>query len=53
MINTIDGIKIYNNSEWLHIRLSNTEPVMRIMAESQTESRSDELISASIAMIDH
>ena len=53
MINTIDGIKIYNNSEWLHIRLSNTEPVMRIMAESQTESRSDKLISASIAMIDH
>ena len=44
IINNIDGIKIYNNSEWLHIRPSNTEPVIRIMAESTDENRTDELL---------
>lgn len=52
IINTIDGIKIYNNSEWFHIRLSNTEPVMRIIAESRTESRTDELIDIFNTMLD-
>jgi phosphomannomutase len=42
--NQEDGIKIYNNEEWLHIRSSNTEPVVRIMAESPSNERSDELI---------
>jgi len=41
---TLDGIKIYCNSEWLHIRLSNTEPAVRIMAESETTERTDKLI---------
>jgi phosphomannomutase len=39
-----DGIKIYNNEEWLHIRASNTEPAVRIMAESGNEERTAELI---------
>ncbi len=43
-INELDGIKIYNKFEWLHVRLSNTEPVLRIMAESESEERTDELI---------
>ncbi|UCB44669.1 MAG: phosphoglucosamine mutase [Spirochaetota bacterium] len=44
-INTLDGIKIYNNQEWVHIRLSNTEPVVRIVAESETITRTEELIA--------
>jgi len=40
----LDGIKYYNNSEWLHIRTSNTEPIVRIMAESETAERTDRLI---------
>ncbi len=40
----LDGIKYYNNSEWLHIRASNTEPIVRIIAESETAARTDELI---------
>ncbi len=42
--NVNDGIKIYNKEEWLHIRASNTEPAVRIMAESRDEDRTSELI---------
>jgi phosphomannomutase len=41
---TLDGIKFYNEQEWLHIRSSNTEPVVRIVAESEFKDRTDELI---------
>jgi phosphomannomutase len=44
LIDSSDGIKIYNNKEWLHIRASNTEPVIRIMAESETSTCTDRLI---------
>jgi len=44
MYNVNDGIKIYNKEEWLHIRASNTEPAVRIMAESKDEDRTTELI---------
>jgi phosphomannomutase len=44
-LNTLDGIKYHNKSEWIHMRLSNTEPVMRIMAESATSERTNELIT--------
>lgn len=42
--NTEDGIKIYTREEWLHIRSSNTEPAVRIMAESGNVKRTDELM---------
>ena len=42
--NELDGIKIYNNEEWLHIRFSNTEPAVRIMCESAKNERSEELL---------
>jgi len=42
--NEVDGIKIYNKEEWLHIRSSNTEPAVRIMSESITSTRSEELL---------
>jgi len=41
---TQDGIKYYNNSEWLHMRTSNTEPIVRIIAESEETERTNELI---------
>jgi phosphomannomutase len=41
---TLDGIKFYNEQEWLHIRSSNTEPVVRIVAESKSMDRTEELI---------
>ncbi len=42
-INTIDGVKIELGNEWVHLRKSNTEPIIRIYAESQTSAKADEL----------
>src|SRR5690606_17837315 len=37
-INTIDGVKIEFENEWVHLRRSNTEPIIRIYSESPSES---------------
>lgn len=49
-INTADGVKIdfEKKREWVHLRKSNTEPIIRIYAESQSEQKADELASAII-----
>lgn len=36
-INTIDGLKIEFESDWIHLRRSNTEPIIRIYSESSSE----------------
>lgn len=42
-ITTIDGIKIDFEREWIHLRKSNTEPIIRIYAESNTKENADKL----------
>jgi phosphomannomutase len=42
-INTIDGVKIEFDKEWVHLRKSNTEPIIRIYAESDMEVKADTL----------
>lgn len=42
-INTIDGVKIDFKDEWVHLRKSNTEPIIRIYAESSSKEKADEL----------
>jgi len=44
-INTIDGVKIdfETEKEWVHLRKSNTEPIIRIYAESQNEKKANAL----------
>jgi phosphomannomutase len=42
-INTIDGIKIEFDKEWVHLRRSNTEPIIRIYAESQSQTTAKNL----------
>ena len=37
-INLEDGVKIEFDSEWVHLRKSNTEPIIRIYAESESEN---------------
>ena len=37
-INTEDGLKIEFESDWVHLRSSNTEPIIRIYAESNFET---------------
>lgn len=41
--NTIDGLKIEFDKEWVHLRRSNTEPIIRIFAESDSASTADHL----------
>ncbi len=43
-INTEDGIRISFGTKWIHIRKSNTEPILRIIAESSFEDETFELI---------
>jgi phosphomannomutase len=35
-VDTTDGVKIYIEKEWVHLRKSNTEPIIRIYAESKS-----------------
>ena len=42
-IDTTDGVKIYFGSEWVHLRKSNTEPIIRIYSESRNESSANAL----------
>ncbi len=39
----IDGVKIHFDNEWVHLRKSNTEPIIRIFAESDSLSKADVL----------
>lgn len=41
--NTIDGVKIDFASSWVHIRPSNTEPIIRIYTEAATQGEADAL----------
>lgn len=45
-IDTTDGVKIYFGSSWAHLRKSNTEPIIRIYSESETEKKANELAFA-------
>lgn len=38
-----DGVRIDFSDEWVHLRKSNTEPILRIIAESPTMERAEEL----------
>jgi phosphomannomutase len=42
-ITTIDGVKIDFASEWVHLRKSNTEPIIRIYTEAPTQAAADAL----------
>lgn len=50
-INTIDGVKIEFDKEWVHLRKSNTEPIIRIYSESDTLATADHLAGKIIADI--
>jgi len=44
-INTVDGIRIEFDSQWVHLRKSNTEPIIRIYAEADSRNTADSLAS--------
>ncbi|MEJ0106871.1 MAG: phosphoglucosamine mutase [Bacteroidota bacterium] len=42
-VNTEDGLKIEFDDDWVHLRTSNTEPIIRIYAESDYESKANHI----------
>ena len=42
-INDVDGVKIEFDKEWVHLRKSNTEPIIRIYSESENLEKADQL----------
>ena len=42
-INTDDGLKIQFDNDWVHLRTSNTEPIIRIYAESDLETKANNM----------
>lgn len=42
-VNLTDGVKIDFKDEWVHLRKSNTEPIIRIYTESTTEEKANSL----------
>ncbi len=50
-INTQDGVKIYFDREWVHLRKSNTEPIIRIIAESDSLPTAEHLANKIISDI--
>ena len=47
----IDGIKIEFEQEWVHLRKSNTEPIIRIYAEAPTREKAEKLANEVITEI--
>ena len=42
-ISTVDGVKIDFPENWVHLRKSNTEPIIRIYTEAKSQVAADEL----------
>jgi phosphomannomutase len=43
-VNKVDGLKFIWNDKWLHLRASNTEPILRIYAEALTKNIAEDLV---------
>lgn len=50
-VNTIDGVKIDFAEEWIHLRKSNTEPIIRIYTEAKSQAAADALAERFIGEI--
>lgn len=50
-VDVTDGVKIYIEKEWVHLRKSNTEPIIRIYAESKTADTANALAERIISEI--
>jgi phosphomannomutase len=51
-VNTIDGVKIDFPDRWIHLRKSNTEPIIRIYAEAPNEEEANTLAQQIIQVIE-
>ncbi|WP_295179934.1 phosphoglucosamine mutase [uncultured Christiangramia sp.] len=51
-ISTVDGVKIDFTENWVHLRKSNTEPIIRIYTEAKSQQEADELAQKMISEIE-
>ena len=51
--NTIDGLKIDFEEGWVHLRKSNTEPIIRVYSESNSKIKSDKMAEKFISEINN
>ena len=42
-VNTVDGVKVDKPEGWVHLRKSNTEPIIRLYAEARSREQADQL----------
>ena len=52
-LNTVDGVKVDFEGGWVHLRKSNTEPILRVYAEAQSTEEARRLIALLQRVIDH
>jgi len=52
-INTIDGLKIDMKDGWVHLRKSNTEPILRVYSESHSAEEADRLANMIITDVEN
>ena len=50
-LTTIDGVKIDFSNSWVHLRKSNTEPIIRIYTEASSQNEADKLADKVISEI--
>ena len=51
-VNTVDGVKVDMPEGWVHIRKSNTEPIIRLYAEAGNKEEADRLAEKAMTTID-
>ena len=51
-INKVDGLKIDFENEWVHLRSSNTEPIIRVYTEAPSQASADKLALDIISIIE-
>jgi len=50
-IDSTDGVRADLDDGWVHVRPSNTEPVIRVIAEARTQDRAQQLIDEAVSAI--
>ncbi len=50
--NKEDGLKIYLEKEWIHLRKSNTEPIIRVYTESYSQEKADMLAQKAVKIVE-
>ena len=51
-VTTIDGVKLDFPDKWVHLRKSNTEPIVRIYAEAQSTQEAEDIADEIIKKIE-